>query len=72
MVLWLGFIALVASPTLAFVDIVLLFMVRVCHAFLSVQCSLVVTFWERADHLALLCVVFRCVLSLSRVMSLFG
>ena len=33
---------------------------------LVVLCSLVVTFWERADHLAVVCVVFchfpKCVL----------
>ena len=33
-------------------------MFRVCHAFLSVQCSLVVNRWERADLLALLYVMF--------------
>ena len=33
-------------------------MFRVCHAFLSVQCSRVVTCWERADLLALLRVEF--------------
>ena len=33
-------------------------MFRVCHAFLSVHCSLVVTCWERADLLALLYVMF--------------
>ena len=33
-------------------------MFPVCHAFLSVRCSLVVTCWERAGLLALLCVVF--------------
>ena len=27
----------------------------VCHAFLSIHCGLVVTCWERADLLALLC-----------------
>ena len=36
-------------------------MFRVCHAFLSVHCSLVVTCWERANLLALLCVLFYCV-----------
>ena len=39
----------------------LLFMFRVCHAFLSVHCSLVVIGWERADLLAPLCVMFSCV-----------
>ena len=33
-------------------------MFRVCHTFLSVHCSHVVTYWERANHLALLCVIF--------------
>ena len=33
---------------------------RVCHAFLSVYCSLVVTCWERAGLLALLYVMFYC------------
>ena len=33
----------------------------VCHAFLSVHCSLVVTCWGRADLLALLFVMFYCV-----------
>ena len=35
-------------------------MFGVCHAFLSVHCSLVVSCWERADLLALLCVMFYC------------
>ena len=40
----------------------LLFLSRVflCHTVLSVPCSLVVTCWERADLLALLCVMFSC------------
>ena len=33
-------------------------MFRVCHVFLFVHCSLVVTYWERADLLALLYVMF--------------
>ena len=36
-------------------------MFRVCHAILSVSCSPVVTCWERANLLALLCLVFFCV-----------
>ena len=32
----------------------------VCHAFLSVHCSIVVTCWEMANLLALLCVIFWC------------
>ena len=39
----------------------LLFVFHVCHAVLSVPSGLVVTCWERADLLALLCVVFSCV-----------
>ena len=37
------------------------YMFRVCHAFLPVHCSLVVTCWERANLLALLYVMFSCV-----------
>ena len=43
-------------------DPLLLCMLRVCHAFLSVHCSLVVTCWKRADLLALLCVMFLLLL----------
>ena len=39
----------------------MLFMSRVCHAFASVHCCLVVTCWERADLLALVCGVFNFV-----------
>ena len=39
-------------------DPFLLFVFHVCHAVLSVPCSLVVTCWVRTDLLALLCVVF--------------
>ena len=39
----------------------LLFVFHVCHTFLFVLCSLMVTCWERADLLALLCVMFSCV-----------
>ena len=35
-------------------------MFRVCHAFLSVQCRLVVTCWERVKLLALLYVMLSC------------
>ena len=34
------------------------FMPCVCHAFASVHCCLVVTCWERADLLALVCDVY--------------
>ena len=43
----------------------LLFMFRVCHAFLSVHCCLVVTCWERDYLLALLYMMFSTFLSLS-------
>ena len=33
----------------------MLFLPCVCHAFASVHCCLVVTCWERADLLALVC-----------------
>ena len=39
----------------------LLFMFCVCHAFFSVHCSIVVTCWERAHPLALLCAMFYSV-----------
>ena len=42
----------------SFVYYFLFFMFRVCHAFLSVHYSLVVTCWERANLLALLYVMF--------------
>ena len=35
-------------------------MFQVCHVFLSVHCILVVTCRERADLLAILCVMFYC------------
>ena len=38
----------------------MLFMSCVCHAFESVHCCLVVTCWERADLLALVCDVLLC------------
>ena len=63
-------IFLLTVPRRCFVcQSVLLFMFRVCHAFLSVHCSLVVTCWEWVNLLALLCVIFYCVLSLSCVVS---
>ena len=39
----------------------LLFVFHVCHAFLCVHCSLVVTCWVRVNLLALLYVMFSCV-----------
>ena len=41
----------------------LLFVFRVClcHSVLSIPCSLKITRWERADLLALLCMMFSCV-----------
>ena len=40
----------------------MLFIFPFCHAFLFVHCSLVVTCWERNGLLALLYVMFHCVL----------
>ena len=37
-----------------------LFMSCVCHAFLSVNCCHMVTCWETADLLALVCDVYLC------------
>ena len=41
----------------------------VCLDTVSVPCSLVVTCWKRADLLAVVCVVFSCVVSLSQMCS---
>ena len=38
----------------------MLFLYCVCHAFTSAHCCLVVTCWERADLLALVCGVKLC------------
>ena len=38
----------------------MLFLYCVCHAFVSAHCCLVVTCWERADLLALVCGVKLC------------
>ena len=48
---------------------IFVFMFPVCDAFLFVHCSLVFTCWERAGLLAILCLMFYCVLSLSSVVS---
>ena len=47
------------------------FMFHVClyYTVLSVHSSLVITCWERADLLTLLCITFPCVLSLSHTVS---
>ena len=47
----------------------LLFVFHVCHAHLAVPCSLVVTYLDRADLLALLYVMFSCILSQSLMVS---
>ena len=44
------------------------FCYNVSYAVVSVYCSLMITCGERDDLLALLCVVFFCVLSLSHMM----
>ena len=46
-----------------------IFHVFLCYAILSVPCSLVITCWEMGDLLALLCVVFSCVLLHSHILS---
>ena len=48
------------SKAVLFCGSFLLFVFQVCHVFLSVPCSLVVTCWERTDLLALLCVMVYC------------
>ena len=45
-----------------------MFHVCLCYAALSVPCSLVITYYERADLMTLLCVLFSCVLSLFNMM----
>ena len=49
------------SKVMPFCGSFLLFVCSVCHAVLSVPCSLVVTCWERDDLLALLYEKFSCV-----------
>ena len=53
-------ICLLTVPTCA--SVVDHFGIVVCHDFLSVRCSLVVTYWERPNLLALLFVmlIFPC------------
>ena len=57
------------SKALLFCGSFLIFMFHIClfYADLSVPCSLVITTWERADLLSLLCVVSVCVFVTSRV-----
>ena len=50
-----GFSFLLTVPRLYFFVDHTVFMSCVCHAFVSVHCCLVVTCWERADLLALVC-----------------
>ena len=40
-----------------------MFVVCLCYAILSVPCSLVINCLERADLLAILCVMFSCVVT---------
>ena len=53
------------SKAMLLLWIILLFHVCLCYAVLSVPCSIVITCWDRADLLALLCVVFLVFLSFS-------
>ena len=39
----------------------ILFVICLCHTFMFISCSLVVTCWKRADLLGLLCVMFPCI-----------
>ena len=65
----LGFFLLQYSVLFTvFVDILLVMLhVSACCDVVSVPGSLVVTCWERADLLAVVCVVFSCVVSLSQM-----
>ena len=45
------------------------YLCRVCLVLVSVHCSLIVTYWERADLLALLFVMFYYIMSLPHVVS---
>ena len=45
----------VKTKIIFFCRSLVLFMSCVCHALASVHCCLVVTYWERADLLALVC-----------------
>ena len=47
-----------------------MFHIYLCFAVLSVPSNLVIACWESADLLALLCVVFSCVMSLSHMVLL--
>ena len=49
--------------------VLLLIVVCVCHTVLSVPCSLVVSCSERAGLLALVCVMYLEILSLSHIVS---
>ena len=54
---------------LARLHILVVIVFYVCNAVLSVPGNLVITCWERADLLALLCVMFSCVLFPSHMVS---
>ena len=57
------------SKAMLLLWIFLLFMFCVYHVFMSVNCSLGVTCWERIGLCTLLYVMFSCVLSLSHIVS---
>ena len=57
------------SKAMPLLWILFVFHVCLCHAIFSVPCSLVVVCLERAHPLALLWVMFSCVLSLSHMVS---
>ena len=48
------------------------FVVCFCYTTLSVSCCLVVTCWEKADLLGLLCVMFFVFMSLSHMVLRIG
>ena len=54
---------------LLWISVICFSCVFVCYAVLSVPCSLVITYCERANLLALLCVMCSCALSLSHIVS---
>ena len=58
-----------ALNAISFLVCYVCFMVVFVYAIVSVPCNLVVTGWERADVLTLLCVMFSCVLSFSLMVS---
>ena len=67
------FVQTIPRPCL-FCGSCLLFIFQVCfyYSVLSAPCSLVITCWEKADLLALFCVMFPCFLSFFHMLSQVG